>query len=59
MNAETHSASNKVKVVQGYIALGTLYVRLTCPNQMNNRERPYQNSRNLRVRTFKFDLSTF
>ena len=37
MNTETHSASDhNIKVIQGCVALGTLYVgalRLTCPKQ--------------------------
>ena len=37
MNADTDSASEEsVKVIQGRVAHGTLYVRLTCPT-MDNR----------------------
>ena len=37
MNADTDSASEEsVKVIQGSVAHGTLYVRLTCPT-MDNR----------------------
>ena len=37
MNADTHSASEEsVNVIQGCVAHGTLYVRLTCPT-MDNR----------------------
>ena len=36
MNADTDSASEEsVKVIQGRIAHGTLYVRLTCPTMSN------------------------
>ena len=37
MNADTDSVSEEnVKVIQGHVAHGTLYVRLTCPT-MDNR----------------------
>ena len=37
MNADTDSASEEnVKVIQGRVAHGTLYIRLTCPT-MDNR----------------------
>ena len=37
MNADTESASEEsVKVIQGHVTHGTLYVRLTCPT-MDNR----------------------
>ena len=36
MNADTDSASEEsVKVIQGRVAHGTLYVRLTCPTMDN------------------------
>ena len=38
MNSETHSTSEEnVKVIQGYVAFGTLYVRSMC---QNNRKPP-------------------
>ena len=37
MNADTNSASEEsVKVIQGRVAHGTLYVRLTCPTMDNH-----------------------
>ena len=36
MNPDTDSASEeRVKVIQGRVAHGTLYVRLTCPTMAN------------------------
>ena len=36
MNPDTDSASEEsVKVIQGRVAHGTLYVRLTCPTMAN------------------------
>ena len=41
MKADTDSASaESVKVIQGRVAHGTLYVRLTCPT-MDNRHSPF------------------
>ena len=58
--ADTDSASaENVKVIQGRVAHGTLYVRLTCPTMDNRHNKPRSSSRILRVRNFKFNLSTF
>ena len=60
MNADTDSASaESVKVIQGRVAHGTLYVRLTCPTMDNRHNKPRSSSRILTVRNFKFNLSTF
>ena len=43
MNADTDSASEEsVKVIQGRVAHGTLYVRLTCPTMDNRHNKPSQ-----------------
>ena len=43
MNADTDSASEEsVKVIQGRVAHGTLYVRLTCPTMDNRDNKPSQ-----------------
>ena len=40
MNADTDSASEQnVKVIQGRVAHGTLYVRLTCPTMDNRHDK--------------------
>ena len=60
MNADTDSASaESVKVIQGRVAHGTLYVRLTCPTMDNRHNKPRSSSRILTVRNFIFNLSTF
>ena len=60
MNADTDSASaESVKVIQGRVAHGTLYVRLTYPTMDNRHNKPRSSSRILTVRNFKFNLSTF
>ena len=60
MKADTDSASaESVKVIQGRVAHGTLYVRLTCPTMDNRHNKPRSSSRILTVRNFKFNLSTF
>ena len=60
MNADTDSASaESVKVIQGRVAHGTLYVRLTCPAMDNRHNKLRSSSRILTVRNFKFNLSTF
>ena len=60
MKADTDSASaESVKVIQGRVAHGTLYVRLTCPTMDNHHNKPRSSSRILTVRNFKFNLSTF
>ena len=43
MNADTDSASDEsVKVIQGRVAHGTLYVRLTCPTMDSRHNKPSQ-----------------
>ena len=43
MNADTDSASEEsVKVIQGRVAHGTLYVRLTYPTMDNRHNKPRQ-----------------
>ena len=60
MKADTDSASaESVKVIQGRVAHGTLYVRLTCPTMDNRHNKLRASSRILTVRNFKFNLSTF
>ena len=60
MKADTDNASaESVKVVQGRVAHGTLYVRLTFPTMDNRHNRLRLSSRILTVRNFKFNLSTF
>ena len=60
MNADTDSASaESVKVIQGPVAHGTLYVRLTSPTMDNRHNKPRSSSRILMVRNFKFNLSMF
>ena len=60
MNPGTDSASaESVKVIQGRVAHGTLYVRLTCPTMDNRNNKPRSSSRILTVRNFKFNLSMF
>ena len=51
MKADTDSASaESVKVIQGRVAHGTLYVRLTCPTMDNRNNKPRSSSRILTVR---------
>ena len=60
MKADTDTASAaSVKVIQGRVAHGTLYVRLTCQTMDNRHNKPRSSSRILTVRNFKFNLSTF
>ena len=60
MNADTDSAcAESVAVIQGRVAHGTLYVRLTCPTMDNRHNKEMSSSRILTVRKFKFNLSTF
>ena len=43
MNADTDSTSEgSVKVIQGRVAHGTVYVRLTCPTMNNRHNKPSQ-----------------
>ena len=57
MKADTDSASaESVKLIQGRVAHGTLYVRLTCPTMDNRHNKPRSSSRILTVRNFKFNL---
>ena len=43
MNPDIDSASEEsVKVIQGHVAHGTLYVRLTCPTMDNRHNKPSQ-----------------
>ena len=60
MNADTDSTSEEsVKVVQGRIAFGTLYVRLTCPTMGNCHNKLSQVPEFLRVGTLNLIYPCF
>ena len=60
MKADTDSASTEsIKVIQGRVAHGTLYVRLTCPTMDNPYNKPRSSSRILKVRNLNLIYQRF